>query len=128
MSWALIDARWDAFRAAFENFEVRLIVTYGEGDVERIMAADGVIHSRAKIAGTIANARALHALAAEYGDVGNYGRSFASYEALYADAKGASRTSAISAVTTGSSAPAYRSRASSAGWSGKTAIIRGCAR
>jgi hypothetical protein len=87
LSWALIDARWDAFRTAFEGFNVTVIATYGEGEIERIMAADNVIHSRSKIAGTIANARALKALAAEHGDVGTYVRAFASYDALYADAK-----------------------------------------
>ena len=87
LSWALIDARWDAFRAAFENFDAAIVATYGEGEVERIMAAEGVIHSRSKISGTIANARALRALAAEHGDVAAYARSFASYDELYADAK-----------------------------------------
>lgn len=87
LSWAFIESRWEAFRAAFEGFDVNLIATYGEGEVERLMAADGVVHSRSKIAGTIANARALKALAAEYGDVASYARSFASYDALYADAK-----------------------------------------
>jgi len=87
LSWALIAARWEAFRAAFDGFNIIAVGAYGEGDVERIMAAEGVIHSRAKIAGTIANARALQALAAEHGDIATYVRSFASYEALYADAK-----------------------------------------
>lgn len=88
LSWALIDARWDAFRTAFDGFRVDLIAaTYGEGEIERIMETDGVIHSRAKIAGTIANAKALQAVAAEYGDVAAYVRSFPSYDALYADAK-----------------------------------------
>jgi hypothetical protein len=87
LSWALIDARWDAFRTAFENFNVTVIATYGEGEVERIMSAEGVVHSRSKIAGTIANAKTLKALAAEHGDIAAYARSFPSYDALYADAK-----------------------------------------
>lgn len=88
LSWALIDARWDAFRAAFERFDVKLIATtYGEADVERIMEAEGVIHSRAKIAGTIANAKALTALGSSHEDVATYVRSFAGYDALYADAR-----------------------------------------
>lgn len=88
LSWALIDARWDAFRSAFEGFSVNLIATtYGEGDVERVMEADGVIHSRAKIAGTIANAKALQALGATHEDVASYVRSFPTYDALYADAR-----------------------------------------
>ena len=87
LSWALIDARWDAFRNAFEDFNCTVIATYGEGEVERIMSADGVVHSRSKITGTIANAKALKALVSEHGDVATYARSFPSYDALYADAK-----------------------------------------
>ena len=87
LSWAMIDARWDAFRAAFDGFRVDVVANYGEGDIERIMAAEGVIHARGKIAGTIANARALRALVAEHGSIETYARSFAGYAALYADAK-----------------------------------------
>jgi hypothetical protein len=87
LSWAFIESRWATFRPAFDNFLVKLVALYGEGDVERLMAADGIVHSRAKIEGTIKNARALQALAAEHGDIATYARSFASYDALYADAK-----------------------------------------
>jgi hypothetical protein len=87
LSWALIAARWDAFRTAFDEFRVDVVANYGDGDIERIMAADGVVHARAKIAGTIANARALQTLVAEHGSVAAYVASFADYEALYADAK-----------------------------------------
>lgn len=87
LSWALIASRWEAFRAAFDGFALERVAAYGASDVERIMAAEGVIHSRKKIAGTIANARALADLVATFGSVETYARSFASYEALYADAK-----------------------------------------
>jgi hypothetical protein len=87
LSWAFIESRWDAFRAAFENFNCTVVATYGEGEVERIMETDGVVHSRSKISGTIANAKALQALVAERGDIATYARSFASYDELYADAK-----------------------------------------
>jgi hypothetical protein len=87
LSWAFIESRWDTFRPAFDNFSVTLVALYGEGEIERLMAADGIVHSRAKIEGTIKNARALQALAAEHGDIATYARSFASYDALYADAK-----------------------------------------
>jgi len=87
LSWAMIDGRWEAFRQAFDGFRVDIVAGYGEADVERIMETDGVVHARAKIAGTIANARALRALVAEYGSVDAYARSFADYDGLYADAK-----------------------------------------
>jgi hypothetical protein len=87
LSWAFIESRWDAFRPAFANFAVATVAAYGEYDVERLMTADGIVHSRSKIVGTIANARALQALVAEYGDVAAYAKTFASYDALFADAK-----------------------------------------
>ncbi len=87
LSWALIEARWAAFVTAFDGFRVALVTGYGEADVERIMEAEGVIHARGKIEGTIQNARALVALERDFGSVDAYARSFASYDELYADAK-----------------------------------------
>jgi hypothetical protein len=87
LSWAFIDSRWDAFRAAFDNFAIATVAAYGEYDVERLMTADGVVHSRAKIAGTIANARELAALASEYGDIAAYVRSFPAYDEFFANAR-----------------------------------------
>jgi 3-methyladenine DNA glycosylase Tag len=88
LSWAFIDARWEAFRAAFDDFAVERVATYGEADVERLMETEGVVHSRGKIEGTIANARAFQALQAEFGSMSAYAQRFADYDALYADAKG----------------------------------------
>lgn len=87
LSWAFIDARWEAFRRAFDDFSVTRVAGYGEADVERIMQTDGVVHSRGKIAATIANAQALQALAAEFGSVEGYQGAFPDYDALYADAR-----------------------------------------
>jgi hypothetical protein len=87
LNWAIITARWENFRTAFEGFSVPLVAMYGEFEIERIMATDGVVHSRKKIAGTIANARALQAIAAEFGRVHAYAASFPSYDALFADAR-----------------------------------------
>ena len=87
LSWAFIDSRWDAFRPAFDNFAVDLVAMYGEGDIERLMETDGVVHSRAKIAGTVTNARMLKQLVAEFGDIPSYVKSFPNYQAVFADAK-----------------------------------------
>jgi hypothetical protein len=87
LSWAFIESRWETFRAAFGNFAIAAVAAYGDYDVERLMTEDGIVHSRSKIVGTIANARALGALVAEYGDVAAYAKAFPSYDALYADAK-----------------------------------------
>lgn len=87
LSWAFIESRWDTFRREFGSFAIANVAAYGASDVERLMTADGIVHSRSKIAATIANARALLALATEFGDVAGYAKTFGSYDALFADAK-----------------------------------------
>ena len=87
LSWAIITARWPIFCAAFDAFALARVAAYGDGDVERIMETDGIVHSRAKIAGTVANARALQTIVREFGNVHDYVAQFSSYDALFADAR-----------------------------------------
>jgi DNA-3-methyladenine glycosylase I len=87
MSWAFIDARWDAYVAAFDGFDVRKVAAYGEPDVARLMQAADVIHSRSKIEATIRNARTLIDLEREHGSIRAYQTSFAGYDALRKDTR-----------------------------------------
>lgn len=88
LSWAVIAARWERFRQAFEGFDVVRVAGYTEGDVDRLMHADGIIHSAKKIAGTIENAQALIMLEREFGSIASYIARFESYADLAADASG----------------------------------------
>lgn len=83
----MIDARWPAFVTAFDGFEAVRVAAYGEFEIDRLMHTDGVVHSAKKIVGTIANAQALLALQAARGAVAAYTAGFASYAALFADAR-----------------------------------------
>jgi 3-methyladenine DNA glycosylase Tag len=83
----MIAARWDAFRAAFDNFCVERVVDYDNFDIDRLMATDGIVHSGKKIAGTIANARALVTIECEFGSVGAYVAHFPTYREVYAEAR-----------------------------------------
>lgn len=87
LSWAMIDAKWDAYRAAFDDFDVRKVANYDEGEIDRIMNAPGVIRSRAKIEGTIHNARTVLALEREFGAIRAYQTSFPDYAAIRKDTK-----------------------------------------
>jgi DNA-3-methyladenine glycosylase I len=60
LSWLLILRKRQAFRAAFRNFDVDTVATFGEDDVARLLADAGIVRNRAKIEATIANARAIH--------------------------------------------------------------------
>jgi hypothetical protein len=87
MSWAIIHARWPAFMTAFENFSVERVAMYGEFEIDRLMEAEGVLHSRSKIEGTIKNAQALQAIVKEFGSIDAYILSFPDYDTLYADTR-----------------------------------------
>lgn len=87
LSWASIGRHWDAYREAFDGFEPRKVASYNEGDVDRLMRAEGVLHSARKIRATIENAAAIVALDREHGGFVQYLRSFDDYARLSADFK-----------------------------------------
>ena len=82
MSWAFIDARWERYVAEFDGFDVEKVAAYDGEAIARLMEAADILHSRAKIEGTIRNAQTLLALEREFGSVRAYQTSFASYGAL----------------------------------------------
>ena len=69
LSWLIILRKRDNFRRAFDDFDVAKIARYGDADVGRLMADAGIVRNRAKIAATIANARAVADLDVELSDV-----------------------------------------------------------
>jgi 3-methyladenine DNA glycosylase Tag len=86
MSWSFIDAHWKNYVSAFEGFDVEKVAAYGEMEVDRLMHTDGIIHSKARIEGTVRNARALLELEREFGSIRAYQTSFPDYDAARKDA------------------------------------------
>ena len=62
LAWITILRKREAFRAAFAGFDPEAVARFGEADVERLLADEGIVRNRAKIEATIANARATLAL------------------------------------------------------------------
>jgi DNA-3-methyladenine glycosylase I len=58
LSWATILKRREGYRRAFDGFDIERIANYGQTDVARLLADEGIIRNRAKVAATIRNARA----------------------------------------------------------------------
>ncbi|WP_375689036.1 DNA-3-methyladenine glycosylase I [Pseudooceanicola sp. LIPI14-2-Ac024] len=58
LSWITILRKRDNFRAAFAGFDPAEIATWGEPEVQRLLADPGIIRHRGKIEATITNARA----------------------------------------------------------------------
>ena len=64
LSWRTILAKRDAFRAAFAGFHPDAVASFGDADVERLLADPGIVRNRAKIEATLANARSTVGLRA----------------------------------------------------------------
>ena len=67
LSWATILRKRPAFRAAFDDFDLDVVASYGDADVARLMADPGIVRNRRKIEAAVSNARATLALRDDVG-------------------------------------------------------------
>ena len=72
LSWRTVLHKRENFRRAFEGFDVAKIAAYGEGDYERLLADPGIIRNKAKIRGSILNARCFLEVQKEFGTFDRY--------------------------------------------------------
>ena len=68
LSWLTILRKREAFRAAFEGFDIDAVAGYDESDIQRLLANAGIVRHRGKIEAVIANARVLRDWQAVDGD------------------------------------------------------------
>jgi len=57
LSWQIILRKREGFRRAFKGFDPKKVARFGEADIARLMADEGIVRARAKIEATIAGAR-----------------------------------------------------------------------
>jgi len=57
LSWSIILRKREGFRRAFKGFDPRKVARFGEGEIARLMADEGIVRARAKIEATIAGAK-----------------------------------------------------------------------
>jgi DNA-3-methyladenine glycosylase I len=69
LSWITILRRRETFRAAFAGFDPEVVAAYGAEDVARLLADPGIVRNRLKVEATVANARAVLALAERGGSL-----------------------------------------------------------
>ncbi|MFJ2634870.1 DNA-3-methyladenine glycosylase I [Streptomyces sp. NPDC087422] len=66
LSWITILRRREGFRAAFDGFKIDAVAGFTAQDEARLLLDSGIIRNRAKIAASVANARAAQALRDSY--------------------------------------------------------------
>ena len=72
LSWLTILKRREAFRQAFDNFDVIKVSNYSEKKVEELVKNEKIIRCRGKIIATINNAKIFREIQSEYGSFSNY--------------------------------------------------------
>jgi len=72
LSWETILKKRDAFRGAFDHFDIRSVAGYDGRKVRQLLHNPGIIRNRLKIRAAIANARAVLAAQKEFGSLDAY--------------------------------------------------------
>lgn len=72
LSWITILKKREAFREAFEGFDPEVIVNFSEEKLASLLENKGIVRNRAKIYGSVANARAYLAVSEQEGSFANY--------------------------------------------------------
>ena len=76
LSWLCVLKKREAFRKAFDNFDVEKISNYNEEKIEKLLKNEGIIRSRQKIEAAIKNASVFIQIQKEFGSFSNYIWSF----------------------------------------------------
>lgn len=72
LSWKTVLHKRENFRKAFDNFEPEVIANYPEGKIQLLLQDAGIIRNRAKVRGTVENAKAFLQVQKEFGTFDRY--------------------------------------------------------
>jgi len=76
LAWITILRKREGYRAAFDGFDPETVARYGKRKVEGLLRDPGIVRNRAKVEGTVQNARAFARLV---DDVGSFDRHLWSF-------------------------------------------------
>lgn len=72
LSWECILNKREAFRQAFDGFDLETVCGYGEKKLEKLMQEPGIVRNKLKIRATVNNARIFQAIQQEWGSFDHY--------------------------------------------------------
>ena len=76
LSWLTILRKRDNYRSAFAGFDATAVAGFGDSDIERLMADNGIVRNQLKINSAITNAQSYLQVQKENGSFSNYLWSF----------------------------------------------------
>lgn len=72
LSWITILRKREAYRKAFHGFDAEKVARYGAKDVARLLANEGIVRNKLKIASAIQNAKEFLKVQEEFGSFDKY--------------------------------------------------------
>lgn len=77
LSWDTILRKREAYREAFDGFDIGKVAKFTPSRVEKLMKNEGIVRNRAKIESSVTNARLVLAVQAEFGSLDRFIWGFA---------------------------------------------------
>lgn len=83
LSWECVLNKREAFRKAFDNFDVQKVAAYDESKLNALTADAGIIRNKLKINASVVNAKAFIEIEKEFGSFDNYIWGFTKGEVVF---------------------------------------------
>ena len=93
LSWECVLNKREAFRLAFDNFDLEMVCGYQEDDVEKLMKNPGIIRNRRKIQAAVKNAWVFREIQREFQSFSKYLWQWTEGEVIYEKGKTCSELS-----------------------------------
>ena len=87
LSWECVLNKREAFRRAYDNFDIAKVVAYDEKKLQALSENPEIIRNKRKIAAGVKNSRIFLKIAEEYGSFYEYLRTFTKDRTLYETGK-----------------------------------------
>ena len=87
LSWECVLNKRDAFRRAYDGFDLEKVCSYGEEKIAELLANKDIIRNRLKISASISNSIVFKEITKEYGSFYNYLKTFTGDVVLYETGK-----------------------------------------
>lgn len=87
LSWECILNKREAFRKAYDNFDVDKVALYDDQKINELLQNTSIIRNSRKIKASINNAMVFKKIQQEFGSFGNYLKSFTKDKVIYENDK-----------------------------------------
>lgn len=83
LSWECILNKREAFRKAYDGFDIEKVCAYDEKKIEELLNNKGIVRNRRKVTASIKNSRIFREITTEYGAFYEYLKTFTQGNIIY---------------------------------------------